>query len=284
MSTTLGVEASGTEGSASRGSSDFRVAIFAHVDEPTDVTEVLTTCAGLHPDDAMRAAHLSPGLVPLHLTNEVAQAVVEQLQARGIRAVAIPQAHIPSLDQAVTIHQPHCAPDGLELFGIHGELKRRLPWADVSLLSAGSVPIEDGQRLPAEPQIVLHAAPNPHRAVTETTRRLGLFLWMVCEHPWQVYRFVHNQTSYGFLGARKTTSTTRNFNLFLEELASHAPYAYLTPATRALLHHGIRRHFEFHSSQELRDYTVFHLLAQKQVSQLARHPGASPTLTPTSRA
>jgi len=277
MSTTLGTDVSRPEASEDRGAEDFRVAVFAHLDDPTQVTDVLTSTAGLHLDDAMRAAHLAPGLFPMRFTEGVARRVVEQMEQQGIRAIAVSKADIPSLDQAVAIHLPRCTPDGLELFGIHGEPKRLVRWNDLSLLSAGSVPMDDGQRLAAEPQIVLHAAPNPHRVVAETARRPGLVLWMVCEHPWEVYRFVHNQMSYEHLGPRKTASTIRNFNIFLEELTRQAPHAYLTPATRALLHHGIHRHFEFHSTQELRDYTVFHLLAQRQVWQAATPAAASPT-------
>ena len=207
--------------------------------------------------------------------------MVQQMGERGIRAIALSTIEIPTLDQAVAIHHPRCRPEGLELLGIHGEPKRLVRWSDLSLLSAGSVPMDDGQRLAVEPQIVLHAAPNPHRAVTETARRQGLILWMVCERPWEVYRFVHKQMSYEHLGPRKTASTMRNFNIFLEDLARQSPHAYLTPATRALLHHGIGRHFEFHSTQELRDYTVFHLVAQRQVSQAATPASASPTAATT---
>jgi len=277
MSTTLGVDVSRPEASEECGAGDFRVAIFAHLDDPTEVTDILTTSGGLHPDDAMRAAHLAPGLFPMRLTEDVARRVVQQMEQRGIRAIAVSKAEIPSLDQAVVIHHPRCMSEGLELFGIHGEPKRLVRWSDLSLLSAGSVPMDDGQRLAAEPQIVLHASPNPHRAVGETARRPGLILWIVCERPWEVYRFAHNQMSYEHLGARKTASTMRNFNVFLEDLARQAMHAYVTPATRALLHHGLRRHFEFHSTQELRDYTIFHLLAQRQVSQVAIPDGASPT-------
>lgn len=61
MSTTLTIDASRPEPPEERGRETFRVAVFAHIDDPTEVTDVLTTIAGLHPDDAMRAAHWRRG-------------------------------------------------------------------------------------------------------------------------------------------------------------------------------------------------------------------------------
>ena len=265
MSVTL--EQDFSEASVGRDSDGFRIAIFGQIEDPAEVTDVLTAVAGLHPDDALRAAHLIPGLMPMRFPKDIAGAVSEKLNQRGLRTLAVSNTELPSLDYAQTIHHAYCTAEGLELLGIHGELKRLVRWRDVSLLSAGCVRVEDGQRRPADPQVVLHAAPNPQRTVAETALRDALILWVACEQPWQVYRFVHNQLSYQHLGSRKTGSSIRNFGLFLEDLAHQAPHAYLTPATRALLHHGIRRHFEFHSLQELRDYTVFHLLAQRLVRQ-----------------
>ena len=268
MSTSLETDRPQTAAGVEPRAEDVRIAVFAHLDDPTELTEVLAACAGIHPDDAMRAAHLSPGLLPMRLKDNVARAVVQELERQGIRAVTFATTEIPTLDPAVPVHHLGHTSEGIELLGIHGELRRQVRWTEISLLSAGSVPLDEGQRLPPEPQVVLHAAPNPHRAVAEVTRRPGLVLWMLCERPWEVFRFVHNQMGYEHLGERKTASSMRNFTLFLEDLASHAPQAYLTPATRALLHHGISRHFEFHSSQELRDYTVFHILAQRQVARM----------------
>jgi hypothetical protein len=254
----------GTGGDAA--SDSFGLAVFAHLDEPSELTEVLTANAGLHPDDAMRAARLTPGLLPIRLPEEVAREVVRQLEGRGIHAVAVATAELPALDHAITVHHLNYDSQGFEPLDLHGAPRRLVSWRDLALLSVGSVPMEDGQRSPAEPQVVLHAAPNLHLAVNETTVRHGLVLWVVCERPCQIYRFMHNQMGYEHLGARKTTSMWQNFTLFAEDLARHAPHAYLTPATRAFLHHGMRRHFEFHSTRELRDYTVFHLLARQQVA------------------
>jgi hypothetical protein len=66
--------------------------------------------------------------------------------------------------------------------------------------------------------------------------------------------------NYEYLGSRKTPSATRNFRLFVEDLVQRIPSAYVTPATRAFLEHGPPRHYEFDSTDQLRRYTVFHLL------------------------
>jgi hypothetical protein len=247
----------------------FRVVVFGHVDDPTELKQILTECAGVHPDDAMTAASLVPGILPMRFSRDVAQAVTDQVGRRGIRAIWLPEAEIPRLDHAEMIHYARCQPHGLELLDIHGRLKRLVRWPDSSLLSVGCVPLEDGRRFSAEPQVVVHAAPNPHRAGTETGRRDGLILWTACERPEKVYRLIHNQMNYEYLGPRKSASATRNFGLFMEDLVRQAPQAFLTPATRALLQHGLRRHFEFQSADELRNYTAFHILVLRGLSPAA---------------
>lgn len=175
----------------------------------------------------------------------------------------LPETELPRLDHAEMIHHAGCQQQGLEMFDVHGTRTRVVPWRDVCLLSVGSVPLVEGCRYSAEPCVVLHAAPNPHGAMVEKSHRDSLALWIACEHPWTVYRLVHNQINYEYLSARETTSATRNFSLLVADLFRLAPRAYLTSATRAFLNHGLRRHFEFHSAEELRDYTAFHILVMR---------------------
>ncbi len=237
-----------------------RVVVFGHVEDPTEFKQILTERAGLHSDDAMAAARKVPGILPMRLSRAEARAVVDQANQSGFRAISLPEAAVPRLDRAETIHHVRCQPEGLELLEIHGRSKRLIPWSDLSLLSAGCVPCEDGQRFSAEPQVVVHAAPNPHRAAIEAGRREGLVLWIACERPRNVYRLIHNQLNYEYLGTSKTASATQNFRLFVNDLAQRARQVYLTPATRAFLRHDLQRHFEFHSVDELRDDTAFHIL------------------------
>ena len=64
----------------------FRIAVFAYLDDPSEVAEVLTEYAGFHPDDALRAGYLAPGLLSTWFPQNVADTVVRELEYRGIRA------------------------------------------------------------------------------------------------------------------------------------------------------------------------------------------------------
>lgn len=244
---------------------NYRVVVFGEPEDLTIVQESLSENAGLHRDDAMTSARLAPGVLPGHFAADVAQAVAAQIVRGGINALALPEADIPKLDHAEVIHHACCEDDGLMIFDLHGGLERGVPWRDLSLLSVGSVPMKAGHRLSAESAVVLHAAPNPHVSIVEPLQQSAIVLWLVCDRPWKPYRLVHNQMNYAYLGGRKPASATQNFAMFAEDLSRHAPQAYLTPATRAYLHHGLRRHYEFHSADELRSYTILHLLLMRQI-------------------
>jgi hypothetical protein len=253
---------------------NYRVAVFGEPDDVTVLKDILTECAGMHPDDALTAARVAPGILPGRFSREAAEAVAAQVERRGIKAAALCETDIPKLDHAEKAHHARCQTDGLAVLGLHAELERLVPWSDVSLLSVGCVPIETVPRFSAESAVVLHAAPNPHRAAVEAAPHTGMALWLACERPWTVYRVLHTQMNYEYLGERKTDSASRNFALFVEDLSQHAPQAYLTPATRAFLQHGHQRQFEFQSPGALRDETILHLLLMRFISSAAA-PGTS---------
>lgn len=264
---TATTESTAPDQAASRESAveTFRVVVFGHVDDPADLKRILTECAAVHPDDAMAAARSVPGILPMRLSRQTADAVARQVKLLGIQATTLPENELPQLDHSELVHHLRIGPAGLDLVDVRGNLKRRVNWSDLSLLSVGCVPLADGIRFSAEPQVVLHAAPNPYHAVVETGHRDVLVLWLVCERPCQAYHVIHNQLNYEYLGERRTASATRNFNLLINDLVWQAPHAFLTPASRAFLHHGLRRHFEFHSADELRDYTALHMLVQRSL-------------------
>jgi hypothetical protein len=267
-----GIPQSGTGNPASserESGEKFRLAVFGHMEEPDELRQILIESARVHPDDALTAARAVPGILPLRLSKDVARSVADEVSRRGIRTIWLPEKEIPRLDHAETIHHVGCQQQGLEVFDLHGARTRVVPWSDVSLLSVGYVPLKDGRRYSAESHVVVHAAPNPHGATVETSHRDGLVLWIVCENPRTLYRLVHNQLNYEYLGVRETTSATQNFSLFVADLFRLAPRAYLTSATRAFLNHGLRRHFEFHSAAEMRDYTAFQLLVMRELPTAA---------------
>jgi hypothetical protein len=269
MTTTQGLSGSNPTSCERSDTEKFRVVVFGHIEDTDDLKRILIESAGLQRDDAVSAVRTVPGILPLKVPEGAARAVADELGRHGIRAICLPETEIPRLDHAEIIHHAGCQQQGLEVVGIHGERTCVVPWCDVSLLSVGSVPQEDGRRYSAEQQVVLHAAPNPYQTVVEKGHRHVLVLWIVCERPWRVFRLVHNQMNYEYLGARQTTSATQNFCLFVADLAQMAKQAYLTPATRAFLNHGFRRQFEFHSADELQNSTAFHVVVTRTIHSSA---------------
>jgi len=256
----------------------FRVVVFGHIEDADELKQILIESAGLHRDDAASAVRTVPGILPLKVPEGAARSVADELGRHGIRAICLPETEIPRLDRAEIIHHAGCQQQGLELFDMRGERMCVIPWSHVSLLSVGSVRQEDGQRYSAEQQVVLHAAPNPYQAVVEKAQHNVLVLWIACERPGMVFRLVHNQMNYEYLGARETTSATQNFCLFVADLVQMAKQSYLTPATRAFLNHGFRRQFEFHSADELQNYTAFHIVVTSSIDTsvaVAAPPGLS---------
>jgi hypothetical protein len=67
------------------------------------------------------------------------------------------------------------------------------------------------------------------------------------------------------LGERRTASATRNFSLLINDLVWQAPHAFLKPRVALSSTTVCDRHFEFHSADELRDYTALHMLVQRSL-------------------
>jgi hypothetical protein len=251
---------------------DYRVVVYAPVDDREAFTEILVQVGKIHIDDAVIAARWAPGILPARLSKDVAEAVAERVEHQGIRAGAIAEGEIPNLSDTETLHYLRCPPEGLEVVGLHGETRRVVPWPDVSLISLGALRKDRDPRLLPDPPVFDREAAARREARSDFAPPGGTQLWLVCERPTSTYRIRHNQMNYAYLGQRMTTSTAANFGLLVEDLAKYATAAYLTPATRAFLRNELARHFEFQSEDELRDYTAFHLVVSRQT---ARKPPAA---------
>jgi hypothetical protein len=255
---------------ATRG--DYRVVVYAPVDDRDAFTEILVQVGKIHFDDAVIAARWAPGILPARLSKDSAEAVAERIERQGIRAGAIAESEVPNLSDAETLHYLRCPSECLEVVGLHGETRRLIPWPDASLISLGALRKDRDPRLLPEPLVFDHEAAARREARSDFAPPGGMHLWLVCERPTSIYRLRHNQMNYAYLGQRMTTSATANFGQLVEDLAKYATTAYLTPATHAFLRNELARRFEFQSEDELRDYTAFHLLMSRQT---ARKPPAA---------
>jgi hypothetical protein len=244
---------------------EYQVVVFGTPGDPLELRELLIEKLGLHPTDAQVRAHLAPGVLPDRLVKSKADELANAIRKLGVNATAVAAAEIPSFEHPELVHRARCLETGLEVIELHGEPECLLPWGEVELISIGYVPLEHVHRY----QVVstaLTSAPRPPHEALEVAALSGFEAWIIRREPRQALRIDHNRMNYEYLGDRLTDSSTQNFRLFVGDAVRLAPHTYLTPSTRAFLQHGPLRHYHFDSPEELRRYTIFHLLLLEQMT------------------
>ena len=228
----------------------------------------------MHPTDAMIRAERLPGILPASLSRDVAEHVAAAINRAGVHAEAVSQKDIPDFEHAEAVHHVRCNGTGLEIIELHGGTESRVAWSDVELIAVGRVRDEEEEHLVADKPIFSYRRLTPDEHFVRQVA--GPELWLVAGNPLRPYRIDHSRMNYEYLAERKTDSATHNFRCFVEDLVKNAVSAYITPSTRAFLGLAPTRHYEFDSADDLRRYTVFHLLirrrAEKQATT-ARHDG-----------
>jgi hypothetical protein len=244
---------------------DYRVAVFATPWDRDELGKLLERQLQLHPTDANIHAHSVPGLLPDRLPREAAETLASAIGSLGLTCHVFHQKEIPDLDDAVAVHHARCTDAGFEVFDYKGESERVVPWADFELLSIGDVPGEASHHFQFPVIRALHAAPTPTMPPITTPDSTGPEAWLSASGSAGLFRIEHEQMNYESLGDRKTMSAACNFRTFISEVAARIPQAYLPPSTRAYLEHGFVRHFLFHSREEFRRYTQFHILLRHRL-------------------
>ncbi|MFN0056764.1 MAG: hypothetical protein ACKV0T_31860 [Planctomycetales bacterium] len=242
----------------------YRVAVFATPDDVADLSEVLSEVLGLHATDAMIHARAAPGILPDRLSREQSERLAQAISDSGLQAAAIPVGEIPTFDHVPMVHHARCAPAGLEILELHGRPQGAIPWSDVELVSVGQVPREGTRHFAPQEMQTVRAARRTGPSTLETPLSPGPQALIIAAGPFPVLRIDHKQMNYEYLGERKTDSATGNFRMFLDDVVSCAPAAYLTPATRAYLRHGSVADYSFESADELVRSTVLHLLLHRR--------------------
>jgi hypothetical protein len=148
----------------------------------------------------------------------------------------------------------------LEIVELYGEPECVVPWPDLELVSVGRVPLESDHRYLPEQDPVMGSGRRTGHKTMNVAAVIGPELWLIRKNPVRGFRINHKRMNYEYLGNRMTDSASNNFRRFVRDLLERSPNAYRTPATRAFCEHGLLRHFEFRSSEQLRHYTVFHRL------------------------
>ncbi|GIX05355.1 MAG: hypothetical protein KatS3mg114_1224 [Planctomycetaceae bacterium] len=239
-----------------RADKAWRLAVFGRPQDPHVLATLLAQATGMLPLDALLHARRAPAVLAVELTAAQAQQLVQWLEGIGIQSAAVVVNDLPDFSQPHVLHHAHITPSGLEIYNLRGTVDECLPWSQLAVIAAGEVPGEETVRYPepGSPTIV-SAAPLPSTGVVEHQLHGQFELWLIT-HPPRVFCLEHRHFNYDGLGEEKTSSAQANFLHWLERLVSHAPQAWRTPATRALLAHDLHRKYEFESSSALQEQAL----------------------------
>jgi hypothetical protein len=245
------------------GSDHWRVAVLATPDDLQALAEVLSRVGCIHPTDAHVQARKSPGILAETFPRPLAEQLAKEIRTLGVRALAVADSAIPTLEETVATHHVRCEESGLSLRDLHGREESLIPWERIDLVSVGQVPQEHGRHFVMGDMNAVASARRTGAGSVETTGTPGPEALIVCSEPFRSLRIDHKRMNYEYLAERKTDSATANFREFLNDLVSRAPHAYLTPSTRAWLEHGSVADYSFSSAHELERNTRLHLLIQR---------------------
>jgi len=258
--------------------SAYQVVVFAAPDDPFVLCDLFVRRLDMHPIDAMTHARAVPGVLRDRLTHQAAENLAVAVNEVGLHAEVVRAADIPNFEHAEAVHHARCLEEGFEVVELHGDKESLVPWSQIELVSVGQVPQEEGRRFISNDEVTAARRAAPMQPFV--TQLVGPELWVVRRDPVKPYRVNHQRMNYEYLGSRKTASATHNFRLFVEDLVRRTASAYVTPSARAFLEHGPTRHYEFDSVDQLRQYTVFHLLIRLRTQTQAAER-LDPTKTTT---
>ncbi|MGQ0633809.1 MAG: hypothetical protein ACT4QC_04300 [Planctomycetaceae bacterium] len=242
----------------------YRVAVFGAPDDADSLGRVLERSLGLHATDANIRARSAPGIFPERLSRDAAERLTAAIAEIGLQAQAISEAELPSLDKAVVVHHARCDDAGLTVFELHGRPEAQIAWGNVDVVSVGQVPQETARHYVEAVSTSIKAARHTAKVAVDKPLSPGPEAWIITSRPYQVFRVDHKRMNYEYLGERMSDSATANFRLFIDDVVARAPQAYLTPATRAWLESGSVEDYSFSSTDDLKRYTVLHLLIHRR--------------------
>jgi len=247
--------------------------IFAAIEEPQQVRDLVCRVTGMHPTDAMQWLARAPGTWPKPLEEPEIRRLLDGLYELGVAAEAWRTDQFPELSPARTVHRAACLTAGFRTEGLRGEPTHWVPWDRIELICAGRIGVEDEYRHVQPPRwpsavvsgfralALMKPRPSSRRARAMRIPRDPAGEVIVVRHdPRIAFRVVENQMNYAYLGPSLRQSAAENFPVFVADLCARADAAYITPSTRSLLEHRDPGEHEFPSSQALLDYATHRLL------------------------
>ncbi|MEW4489640.1 hypothetical protein AB1L42_16275 [Thalassoglobus sp. JC818] len=213
--------------------------------------EILVENLKMHPTDALKKIHDLPGIVAVDLEQGTALKVARDFLSAGCRVTVASDETLPDLEHSPKLHHVRCHPDGFELVGLDGSKFAVLPWTSFAFLSVGMIPFSYNEN-PAD-RFTTASSPGP----SSTTKRASSLpkareLWITTHHPDRCFRIEEQEMNYEYLGERKSSSATTNFELLVRDIVKFAPHIALSSSARAYLNHNSILEYSFDSAEEYR--------------------------------
>jgi hypothetical protein len=247
-------------------SAEYRVAIFARVKDPLELSRVFQQVLGTHPTDANIWTRHVPGILNESFTAEQSNLLVETLTGLGMRVSAVRREDIPDLHRSVLVHHARCELDGLLLIELHDHRLVTIPWNCIQMICVGEIPQDITRHYPPGVWCGLSAARPDHQTAIVTPLTPSLRTWIVCQPPYPILCVDHHFMNYEYLGTRRTDSSADNFRQFIQDIADHAPAAFLPESTCAYLEHTRPERYRFPNPDDFLRYATLESLLARQSS------------------
>jgi len=182
--------------------------------------------------DAIRLAANAQGILLRQLSADEARAFHRALEAEGVSAALVSEADLRLLPESKALHRLSLTDDALEVYDLHGRAKP-VPWAEIVLVAAGSVP-----RVEINPVQGEHASARFYPAPgvrpkpgVEGARRLEadsrLVLEIVLAGGAARYELDAAQFPFKYAVDRPEFSTLEKFVWLVREIGNRTPRAIL---------------------------------------------------------
>lgn len=216
-----------------------------------DVADALVNVTDMHRIDAMQRAKDAHYFFIYSVPLPTAQGLWNVLAGRGISSLVVPMDYVTNLGQVYQVNNCNCTPDCFEVE--HSVEPLRVPWEQVAMLSYGRVQVverksSDGSGF--DPDVtnitgirgferVAHVTPKYD--ISDHTQRhveecLDIFIGSFSNDEFFAhFRMNPQRFYYDYLGDRSTTTSRKNFLLFLDDIFHYAPNAIATGRLRQFL-------------------------------------------------
>lgn len=233
--------------------------------EREPLAEILVAHLGLTRTDAAIQARLAPGVLRGEFPPEKATRAAAEIQQLGLQALALPVQDVPTLHPHETVHHLRWPDEGLQVLDSVAASAETILWEQLDLLSVGLVPLDSVSPgvTPSTSVLATGRQHLPDAATSVIHHPPQLALLLVCRNPFRVLWVEAPHLNYEFLGTRRTTGSSDNFRLLVEDLLTRAPHVYRPPATQAWLRGGPPEAYQFESPAALERATQLHLVIHR---------------------